>query len=105
AGIGPFGGGVERAHRRAPDIGHGAVTLDERDDGMVGHTQLAVLDGDLVARGDLDLACHETSFQVAWAALSAEPALNHAICSRVRLCFTWISSTRPSDFLIRTFTG
>src|SRR5207249_1715394 len=42
----------------APDVGPGPVTFDERDDGMIGHSQLAVLDGDLVARGDLDPASH-----------------------------------------------
>src|SRR5437016_1767597 len=50
--------GVEHADGSAPDVGPGPVTFDERDDGMIGHSQLAVLDGDLVARGDLDPASH-----------------------------------------------
>src|SRR5438552_4728437 len=50
--------GVEHADGSAPDVGPGPVTFDERDDGMIGHSQLAVLDGDLVARGNLDPASH-----------------------------------------------
>src|SRR5207247_10558515 len=45
----------EHAHRGVPDVGAGAVALDEGDDGVIRHLELAVADGDLLACGDLDL--------------------------------------------------
>ena len=39
-------GGVEHPHRRVPDVGPGPVALDERHDGMIGHLELAVGDGE-----------------------------------------------------------
>src|SRR4030067_825069 len=50
--------GVEDADGGAPDVGAGAVALDERDDRVVGHAELAVVDRDLLAPGDLHLASH-----------------------------------------------
>src|SRR5262249_40574519 len=58
-------GGVEDAHRRLPDVGPGAVALDEGDDRVVGHLKLAVSDGDLVSRGNRDSAGHTASFRSA----------------------------------------
>src|SRR4029453_17211358 len=46
-------GRVEHAHGGGPDAGARAVALDEGDDGMIGHLELAVADGDLLAGGDL----------------------------------------------------
>src|SRR5215813_5117499 len=121
--------GVEHPHGRVPDVGSGAIALDEGDDRVVRHAELAVVDGDLVALRDLDLAWHQTSFpgfalvsrgsrctasslaaspvvgSMTCPALSAEPARNQAICSRVMLCRAWMVTTRPSGFLICTVTG
>src|SRR6267378_4209251 len=128
--IGLLHGGVEDPDRRPPDVGPGAVALDEGDDRVVRHAQLTVVDRDLLALRDRDLACHQTSFlpgfalvspgsrctssifagapvvgSMTWPAFSAEPARNQAICSRVRLCRAWMVTTRPSGFLICTVTG
>src|SRR3989441_1259630 len=128
--VGLLHGGIEHAHGRRPDVGPGAVALDEGDDRVVRHAQLAVIDDDLLALRDLNLACHYTSFRpgfalvspgsrctasilagapvagsMTWPAFSAEPARNQAICSRVMLCRAWIVTTRPSGFLICTVTG
>ena len=43
--------GVEHAHRRAPDVGAGAVALDEGDDGIVGDVERALLERDRLALG------------------------------------------------------
>ena len=51
AAVGLRDRGVEHAHAGAPDVGAGAVALDEGDDRLVGHLELAVLDGDLRAGG------------------------------------------------------
>ena len=51
AAVGLRDRGVEDAHAGAPDVGPGAVALDERDDGLVRDLQLAVLDRDLGAVG------------------------------------------------------
>src|SRR2546428_551083 len=128
--VGLLHGGVEHPDRGPPDVGAGAVALDEGDDRVVRHAQLAVVDGDLLALRDLHLACHQTSFlpgfafvspgsrctassfagapvvgSMTWPAFSAEPARNQAICSRVMLCRAWMVTTRPSGFLICTVTG
>ena len=41
AAVGLLHGGIEHALARAPDIGPGAVTFDERNDGTLGNLQLA----------------------------------------------------------------
>jgi len=58
-GLGPLliGRRVQHADRRGPDVGAGAVALDERDDRVLGHLQLAVADRDLLARRNLDSRC------------------------------------------------
>src|SRR5215470_9366026 len=53
ATIGLLDGGIEHAHGGGPDVGASAVALDEGDDGMIRHLQLAVADGDLLAGGNL----------------------------------------------------
>ncbi len=42
---------VEHAHAGGPDVRAGAVAADERDDRMIGHGELAVLDGNFSAGG------------------------------------------------------
>jgi hypothetical protein len=42
---------VEDAHARAPDVGPGAIALDERDDGIVGNDHCAVAPHDRCAVG------------------------------------------------------
>ena len=51
AAVGLGDRGVEHAHGCAPDVGAGAVALDEGDDRVVRHLQAAVGDGDLLALG------------------------------------------------------
>src|SRR3989475_8880856 len=96
-------GGVQHAHGRAPDVGAGAVALDERDDRVVRDAELPVVDRDLVAPRNLDPPRHYV--RSPWAAFSADPALNHVMCSSVRLWSASIVSVRPSGFLIVTVTG
>ena len=56
AAVGLLHGGVEHAHRGAPDVRAGAVAFDERDDRLIGHGELAVLDRDfLPLRGHVEL--------------------------------------------------
>ena len=54
AAVGLGDGGVEDAHRGAPDVRARAVAFDEGDDRVCGHHQLAVLDADLGAAGGRD---------------------------------------------------
>src|SRR5437867_2645287 len=96
-------GRVQHTHGRAPDVGAGAVALDERDHRIVRHPELPVVDRDLVALRNLDLPRHYG--RSPWAAFSADPALNHAMCSSVRLWSASIVSVRPSGFRIVTVTG
>src|SRR5437879_7158188 len=53
--------GVEYFRRRPPDVGSGAVALDEGNDGMVGDGPVAVPVGDLGADG-----CAEAAFNLCW---------------------------------------
>src|SRR5437870_2200196 len=101
--VGLLHGGVQHAHGRAPDVGAGAVALDERDDRVVRDAELPVVDRDLVAPRNLDPPRHYV--RSPWAAFSADPALNHVMCSSVRLWSASIVSVRPSGFLIVTVTG
>src|SRR5438128_187963 len=101
--VGLLHGGVQHAHGRAPDVGAGAVALDERDDRVVRDAELPVVDRDLVAPRNLDAPRHYV--RSPWAAFSADPPLNHVMCSSVRLWSASIVSVRPSGFLIVTVTG
>ena len=56
--VGLGDGGVQHPDGRRPDVGPGAVALDEGNDWVVGHLELAVADRDLLARGNLHLAGH-----------------------------------------------
>src|SRR5881396_3072402 len=96
-------GRVQHTHGRAPDVGAGAVALDERDHRIVRAPELPVVDRDLVAPRNLDLSRHYG--RSPWAAFSADPALNHAMCSSVRLWSASIVSVRPPGFRIVTVTG
>src|SRR5262249_51241538 len=60
AAVGLRHGCVEDPDARAPDVGAGAVTLDERNDRMIGDDELAALDVDLgaVHRDDELRFCH-----------------------------------------------
>ena len=49
AAVGLLHGRVEYAHARAPDVGTGAVALDEGNDRMVGNLQFAVCNADFFA--------------------------------------------------------
>src|SRR5437764_1245906 len=53
-----FASAVEHSQGCAPDVGAGAVTLDERDDRVVRDPELAVVDRDLLALRELDPARH-----------------------------------------------
>src|SRR6266436_706097 len=53
AAVGLLDGRVEHAHGGGPDVGARPVALDEGDDGMIRHLELAVADGDLLAGRDL----------------------------------------------------
>src|SRR5262249_55601333 len=54
AAVGLLDGGVEDRLAGPPDVGAGAVALDERDDGMLGNLELPVRVADRVACGDGD---------------------------------------------------
>src|SRR5256712_159025 len=101
--VGLLDGRVQHAHGGAPDVGTGAVALDERDDRGVRYPELPVVDRDLVAPRNLDLPRHY--FPSPCAAFTADPALNHAMCSSVALWSASIAMVRPSLFLIVTVTG
>jgi len=61
AAVGLLHCGVQHPHRGAPDVGAGAIALDERNNGVVRDRQLAVADGDPGATGrgcELGV-CHE----------------------------------------------
>ncbi len=50
---------VQHAHRSRPDVGAGAIALDEGEDGIVGDVEHAVADGDFFPVGDYDFVeCH-----------------------------------------------
>ncbi len=49
--VGDLDSGVEYAHRRFPDVAAGAVTFDERDDGIVRDDKLTVFVSDLGSAG------------------------------------------------------
>src|SRR4029450_3508024 len=85
-----------------------AVALDERDDRVVRHVQLAVADGDLLACGNLDSRCRHWSVSLALSyvgAFKAEPALNHPICSSVIVCRHWMLTVLPPALWMTTSTG
>ena len=49
--VGLLDGSVQHTHGGAPDIPPGAIALHKRDDRMVRHLQLAILDGDFLSIG------------------------------------------------------
>src|SRR3990172_2696546 len=64
AGIRLLHGRIEDALRSPPDIGSGTVPFNKRNDGMIGHIELAVGDGDLRSRGgrgEFDILAHRWS--------------------------------------------
>ena len=59
AAVGFLDRGIEHAFARSPDVRSRAVATDEREDGVVGNVELAVLDGNLAAFGWGDVfVCH-----------------------------------------------
>src|SRR5262249_59946048 len=81
------------------------VAFDERDDGVIRHLQLAVADGDFLARGNLHLTGHGGLLEVYLSALSAEPALNQAICSSVKVWLNVMVTDLPPALWMTTSTG
>src|SRR3989304_4476780 len=58
----PAAGGVDAPDGGTPDVGAGAVPLDERDDRVVGNPNLSVLDGDLLSGRDFHSAQHHRAY-------------------------------------------
>src|SRR5882672_4574717 len=108
ARIGLLDGGVQHPDRGRPDVRAGAVALDEGDDGTVRHLQLAVADRDLLACRDLDVGRHGIALPCSrgyFKAFRAEPALNHPICSSVRVCRHWMATVLPPGLWMTTSAG
>src|SRR5262249_17645995 len=65
------GCGVEHHLRPGPDVDAGAVTFDERDDGLVGNAQDAVDERDLLSHGPDRTGAFRTAAQRASATISS----------------------------------
>src|SRR5690606_17676204 len=70
-------GRVEDAHARPPDVRPGAITFDERNDGLIGHHESAVLPLNRIAA-----RCHAALDHLSKATSQAALRLLHRSCGK-----------------------